>query len=226
MPTPPKMNKAAPDVEPIPDASDRLPPLPLDDNPATMEAAPPLLADDDPAVIDVVPPTPSPEPMLITMSPPDSEADEPLTRLTSPLSPTDAIPALIKKLPLTPVVPALSVETLTAPKLVNVPMPEAMAMEPPKADNLPTHSLQKYDNQSAKQCMLPAGDDCKCSWFDANKNNNTQQSTGEDNQVAAAEVCHACIWNGFNIRSRQHYHINSEHLKCRSRQQHNNQQEK
>jgi hypothetical protein len=31
------------------------------------------------------------------------------------------------------------------------------------------NSLQKYDNQSAKQCMLPAGDDCKCSWFDANK---------------------------------------------------------
>jgi len=48
---------------------------------------------------------------------------------------------------------------------------------------------KKYDNQSAEQCMLPAGDDCKCSWFDANKNNNTQQSTGEDNQVAVAEVC-------------------------------------
>ena len=51
------------------------------------------------------------------------------------------------------------------------------------------NSLQKYDNQSAEQCVLPAGDDCKCSWFDANKNNNTQQSTGEDNQVAMAEVC-------------------------------------
>ena len=35
-----------------------------------------------------------------------------------------------------------------------------------------------------------------------------------------------CIWNGFNIRSRQHHHINSEHVKCRSRQRHNNQQEK
>jgi hypothetical protein len=82
-----------------------------------METAPQLLADDAPVVIDVVPPTPSP--------PPDSEADG--TRLTSPLSPT-----------LTPVVPALSVETLTASKLVSVPMPEAMAMEPQKVVNLPT----------------------------------------------------------------------------------------
>ena len=41
---------------------------------------------------------------------------------------------VIEKLPLTPVIPALAVETLTAPKLVSVPTPEAMAMEPPKAD--------------------------------------------------------------------------------------------
>ena len=128
------MDKAPPDVEPIPDASDRLPPLPLDDDPATIEAAPPSLADDAPAVIDVVPPTPSPEPTLITMPPPDPEADEPLTRLTSPLSPTEAIPVLMEKSPLTPVVPALAVETLTAPELVSVPTPEAMAMEPPKAE--------------------------------------------------------------------------------------------
>ena len=63
-----------------------------------MEAAPPSFADDAPAnMIDVVPPTPSQEPTLITMPPPDPEADELLTRLTSLLSPTEAVPVLIEK---------------------------------------------------------------------------------------------------------------------------------
>ena len=131
VPTPHLTDKAFPDVEPIPDASNI---LPLDDNTATMEAAPPLFADDAPAGIAVVPSTQSPEPMLIMMHPPDLEADEPLTRLTSLLSPTEAVPELIEKSLLSPVVPASAVVTVTVPELVSLPMPEAMAMEPPKAE--------------------------------------------------------------------------------------------
>lgn len=54
VPTPPVTDKAFPDVEPIPDASNR---LPLHDNSPTMEAAPPLFANNAPAVIAAVPST-------------------------------------------------------------------------------------------------------------------------------------------------------------------------
>ena len=56
----------------------------------------------------------------------DPKNYQPLTRLASPL--------LFKKSPLTHVVLAFAVETLTVPPFVSMPTPGAMPMEPPKPD--------------------------------------------------------------------------------------------
>ena len=73
------------------------------------------------------------EPTEIAMLPPELDTDEPLPISKAPLPPTLAVPVLNNRSPDTPAVPALLVDTVTLPELVDVPTPNEMVMEPPKA---------------------------------------------------------------------------------------------
>jgi hypothetical protein len=79
------------------------------------------------------PPMLVPEPTEIAMLPPKPDADKPLPTPKVPLLPTLAIPVIISRSPNTAAVPALLVDSATLSKIVAVPTPNEMVMEPPEA---------------------------------------------------------------------------------------------
>jgi hypothetical protein len=74
-----------------------------------------------------------PEPTEIVMIPLELDADKPLPIPKAPLAPTLAVQVFKERSPNTPAVPALLINTAMLPKLVAVPAPDKMVMEPPKA---------------------------------------------------------------------------------------------
>ena len=131
--SPPSIVTAPPLVLPSPKARVKIPPLPVDDDPETIDASPPDAPDKLPAVTLNTPPMLVPEPAEIAMLTPKPDADKPLPVLKAPLSPTLAAPVFNDRSPNISPVSALLFDMATLPKLVAVSTPNEIVMETTKA---------------------------------------------------------------------------------------------
>jgi hypothetical protein len=120
-------------VLPSPKARVKIPPLLVADDPETIDTSSPAAPGKLPAVTLNAPPMLVAEPTEIAMLPPKPDADEPLPISKAPLLHKLVPPVFNNESPNTPTVPALLVNMAMLPKLVAVPMPNEMVMEPPKA---------------------------------------------------------------------------------------------
>jgi hypothetical protein len=98
-----------------------------------IDASPPAALDKSPTVTLNIPPMSVPEPTEIAMLPPELEADKPHPISRAPLLPMLAVTAFNDRSSNTPTVPALLINKATLPKLVAMPTPNEMVMEPPEA---------------------------------------------------------------------------------------------
>ncbi len=70
---------------------------------------------------------------MIAMLLPEPDTDKPFLISRVPLSPTFTVPVFNNESPNTPTVPVLLVDTVMLPKLLAVPTPNEVMMEPPEA---------------------------------------------------------------------------------------------
>jgi hypothetical protein len=133
LPLTPSIVTAPPLMFPSPEARVKLPPLLVDDDSEMIGASPPAGHDKLPAVTLNAPPMLVPEPTEIAMQPSKPDVDKQLPISKVPLLTMLAVPVFINRSPNTPAVPALLVNTAMLPKLVAVPTPDEMVMEPSKA---------------------------------------------------------------------------------------------
>jgi hypothetical protein len=133
LPLVPTTVTAPPLVLPSPKARVKLPSLLVNDGPETIDASPLAATNESPAITLKDPPMLVPEPAEIAMLTPKPDADEPLLIYKAPLLSTLAVPVFNNESPKTLAVPALLINTATHLKLVSVPMPDEVVMEPPKA---------------------------------------------------------------------------------------------
>jgi hypothetical protein len=133
LPSPPLIVTAPPLVLPSSKARVKILLLLVDDNLETIHSSSPAAPDKLPAITLNDPPMLMPEPTEIAMLPPEPDADKPLPISKVPLLPMLAVAVFNNRSPKTPAVSALLVDTAMLPKLVAVPTPNEMVMEPPKA---------------------------------------------------------------------------------------------
>ena len=129
----PSIVTAPPLVLPSPEARVKLPPLHVDEGPAIIEGAPQASKENSPDVTLNVPPLPMSEPTDTAILLPDSEADGSLPMFTAQLRPALAVLVRKDNSPDTTKVPVLLVGTDTFPKLVSVPAPDKILMDPPES---------------------------------------------------------------------------------------------
>ncbi len=133
LPSPPSIVTAPLLVLPSPKARVKIPPLLVDGDPETISASLPAGRGKSPVVTPNAPPMLVPEPTEIAMLPPKPDKDKPRPMPKVPLLPTLAVPVFNDRSLNIPGVPALLFNTATLPKLVAMPTPNEMVMEPHKA---------------------------------------------------------------------------------------------
>ncbi len=120
-------------VLPSPKARVKLPLLLVDGDPEMINASPPAAPNELPVVTLSTPPMLVPDPTEIAMLLPEPDADKPLPISRAPLSPTFAVPVFNNRSPNMPIVPALLINMAMLHKIVAMPTPNEMVMEPPEA---------------------------------------------------------------------------------------------
>jgi hypothetical protein len=133
LPSMPSIVTAPPLVLPSPKVRAKLPPLLVNDDPEMINTTPPAVPDKLPAFTLNAPPMLVLEFTEIAVLLLELDADKPLLISKVPQLPMLAVPVFINESPNTPAVPALLVNTAMLPKLVAMPTPDEVMMEPPKA---------------------------------------------------------------------------------------------